>query len=139
MHPVRVIVDTNVLVSYLLVPASVPGRAVDKALSTSLLLASDPTLEELITVLDRPKFDRYITIEERSAFLTKYMRITEIIAITERLKICRDPHDNKFLDLAINGKADFLITGDNDLLALHPLEEVSILSPANFLLLREYD
>jgi predicted nucleic acid-binding protein len=54
------------------------------------------------------------------------------ITITERITACRDPDDDKFLELAVNGLATHLVTGDADLLALHPLRGVAILTPADF-------
>ena len=57
----------------------------------------------------------------------------EIIEIITKINLCRDPKDNKFLELAVNGKADYLISGDQDLLILNPFQEISILSPQVFI------
>jgi uncharacterized protein len=56
----------------------------------------------------------------------------EMVAITERIVACRDPKDDKFLELAVNGHADLIVTGDADLLALNPFREISIVTPAAF-------
>jgi uncharacterized protein len=129
----RVVVDTNALISRLLLPRSIPGQAVRKAVVECQLLASDATIMELADVLGRPKFDSYITIQERQQFLRVFNRITERIPITRVIQACRDPKDDKFLELAVNGAAQLIITGDADLLALHPFRGIDILAPASYL------
>ena len=129
----RVVIDTNVLISRLLAPQSVPARAVSHAVRKGQLLMSDATFEELTEVISRPKFDQYITPEERQKFLRLLHRIAEITRITQRVSDCPDPEDNKFLELAVSGKAHVIITGDSDLLALHPFREIPILKPAEYL------
>ena len=73
----RVVIDTNALISRLLLPASVPAQAVHKAVDEAQVLASDATLMELADVLGRPKFDPYLTVKERQEFLRLFGRITE--------------------------------------------------------------
>ena len=128
----RIVVDTNVLISRLLAPASVPGRAMDKALEGQLLV-SEATLAELAEVLSRPKFDPYATLEERERFFALLTRIATRVAIHHRVQACRDPNDDKFLELAVNGQATCIITGDADLLALHTFRSITILTPGAFL------
>lgn len=91
------------------------------------------TLEELDDVLRRSKFDAYITEEQRLDFLAAYIRETEEIAVNIRLQVCRDPTDDKFLELAIAGRATHLVSGDSDLLTLSPFRGVLIVSPREFL------
>jgi len=129
----RVVVDTNALVSRLLLPGSVPGRAVRRAVAEAQLLASDDTIIELADVLARRKFDPYVTVGERQEFLRLFDRIAERIPIVHIVRVCRDPKDDKFLELAINGGAQLIITGDSDLLALHPFRGLDILTPARYL------
>lgn len=129
----RVVVDTNVLISRLLAPDSVPARAVSHAVRHGQLLASDATLEELAEVLGRAKFDRYLTLEERQQFIRLLARIVDKPAITHRFRDCKDPKDNKFVDLAVSGSATVIITGDRDLLALNPFHKIRILKPADYL------
>ena len=129
----RVVVDTNVLISRLLAPDSAPARAVSHAVRHGQLLASNATLNELTEVLGRAKFDRYLTLEERQQFIRLLARIVDKPAITHQFRDCKDPKDNKFLDLAVSGSASVIITGDSDLLALHPFHEIPILRPADFL------
>jgi putative PIN family toxin of toxin-antitoxin system len=129
----RVVLDTNALVSRLLLPNSAPARAVRLAVSEDRILASDATLMELADVLGRPKFDAYVTIEERQTFLRLFGRIAERVQIIHVVRTCRDPKDDKFLELAANGSAGAIVTGDNDLLALHPFRGIPVLTPTAFL------
>lgn len=129
----RVVVDTNVLLSRLLVPGSVPAQAVRRAVEQGQILASEATLEELADVLSRPKFDRYLTVSERQQFLRLFMRIAQWVPILHPVQACRDPREDKFLALAVNGEAGVIITGDQDLLVLDPFGDVRILEPAAYL------
>lgn len=129
----RLVVDTNVLISRLLLPGGAAGRAVDRALETGVLLGSIDTMEELARVLGRSKFDRYVSVEERQHFLRLLGGIVKLVSVTHRVAVCRDPADDKFLHVALNGEAHVIVTGDRDLLALHPFHGMDILSPAEFL------
>jgi uncharacterized protein len=129
----RVVVDTNVLVSQLVLPFSVPDEAFRKAVTSGRLLFSDSTMTELADVLSRPKFDRYVSRENRVQFLRELCSIGEFVPIIRLVHECRDPRDDKFLEVAQNGKADLILTGDADLLALHPWQGIAILSPADYL------
>ncbi len=132
-RPPRIVVDNNVLISRLLLPASVPGRAVRKAIDSGQLLVSDATLTELATVLARPKFDPYVTIGDRQEFIRLLGRVAERIPITYTIHACRDPKDNMILELAVNGQADLIVTGDQDLLALNAVREIPIITPVIYL------
>ena len=129
----RLIVDTNALVSRLLLPASIPGQAVDKAVEEAQLLISEATLEELADVLARAKFDPYVTVGDRQEFLRLLDRIAEMVPIIHTIRACRDARDDKFLELAVNGEAGLIITGDADLLDLDPFQGIPIITPANYL------
>lgn len=129
----RIVVDTNALVSRLLLPASVPGQAVRKAVDNGILLVSEATMNEMADVLARPKFDRYISLEDRQQFLRLLGRLAEFVPIVYPVHACRDPRDDKFLEVALNGKAELILTGDADLLALHPWQGIAILSPGSYL------
>lgn len=129
----RVVVDNNALISRLLLPASVPGRAVRKAVDTAQLLVSESTLLELAEVLSRVKFDRYVSIEDRQQFLRLLTRVAEIIPIIHPIRACRDPKDDMFLEVAVNGEADLIVTGDRDLLVLSPFRAIPIITPARYL------
>ncbi len=132
--PQRVVVDTNVLVSRLLLADSIPAQAVRAARQKGTLLVSEATMQELADVLARPRFDRYVTIEDRKQFLRLLTRVAEFVPIVCRVRECRDPKDDKFLEVALNGTADLILTGDRDLLALHPWRDIAILKPADYLM-----
>ncbi|MGH8009820.1 MAG: putative toxin-antitoxin system toxin component, PIN family [Candidatus Binatia bacterium] len=129
----RVVVDTGVLISRLMLPKSVPAQAVSKVAKHGQLLASAATLEELTDVLARPKFDPYVTVTERQKFLRLLGRLVEQVPIIHRVEECRDPKDDKFLELAINGRADVIVTGDDGLLVLSPYHDVPIITPAAYM------
>ncbi len=131
--PHRLVVDTNVFVSAIILPRSSPRQVVDRALDQGLLLLSDATVGELREVLSRSKLDRYVSREERALVLAQIGRTAEFVPIIQLVRQCRDPKDDKFLEIALNGRADVIITGDADLLTLHPWRGIEILSPKQFL------
>ena len=128
----RIVVDTNVFISAVLFPQSIPSRAVELAVDVADRLFSWETIAELKDVLHRPKFDRYLVKYKRIAFFRRVIKDAIVIDQVTPLAICRDPDDDKFLSLAVAGKADAIITGDADLLALHPFRGVAILTPQQF-------
>ena len=75
-------------------------------------------------MLTRKKFDRYVTREEGEQFLAMLLREATLVELTEEVRACRDPKDDKFLALAVGGGACCVVTGDQDLLALHPFRGV---------------
>lgn len=144
MRPIRrVVLDTNILVSAALLPSCVPAQAVSQALLTCEICSSMDTLAELDRVLNRTRFDRYLDRELRSDFIALIVRTTRVFAVQNKamaaseipgLVACRDPEDSKFLALAIAAEADAIVSGDEDLLVLHPWQGVSIITAAQFLL-----
>lgn len=129
----RVVVDTNVFISGLLSSTSTPARVVERAIEHNQLLASIDTLRELMTKLLSPKFDRYVSRERRDALIERLGPNVEMVEIVQRVRASRDPKDDKFLEVALNGEADVLVSGDNDLLTLHPFRGTDILTPAGYL------
>lgn len=129
----KFIFDTNTLVSAALSAQSTPRQAFDTALRQGELLTSESCLAELNQVLHRPKFARYLTPFEADLFINQYSLTTTAINVTSSLTDCRDQKDNRFLELAIDGQADCIVTGDQDLLVLHPYHGVQILTPIDFL------
>ena len=125
--------DTNVIVSALMFPRSLPRQAFNLGYATGKILVSSATVRELEEILSRKKFEKYFSVEERIKFVAKFFTDAEIIEISETISACRDRKDDKFLEVAVNGKADYLITGDRDLLVLHPFRNIQILTPADFL------
>ena len=124
--------DTNLLVSAVLFPKSVPAQALDKATEDCLLIVSIETLFELFEVLKRTKFDKYIDLETRLQFFDAYQQRSLLIEVTHTAQDCRDPKDDKFLNLSRSASAHYLITGDPDLLELNPYYGTQILSPAAY-------
>ncbi|NRA27203.1 MAG: putative toxin-antitoxin system toxin component, PIN family [Opitutales bacterium] len=127
------VIDTNVCVSRVILPKSVAGQAVDLAISMGDLAFSDATLAELDDVLAQPKFQKYISANERHEFFLLLSRFGSVFDIDHSVTLCRDPKDNKFLEVALSSSATCLLTGDQDLLELHPFRGTEILSPASFL------
>jgi putative PIN family toxin of toxin-antitoxin system len=127
---VRIVVDANVLVSRLLLPDSTPGRAVRRVVLDHQILVSEATMAELADVIFRPKFDAYVSSRARRSFLEELTEFADWIPIVQTTRACRDPRDDKFLELAVNGMAGCILTGDADLLALHPFQEIAILTPS---------
>ena len=132
----RFVFDTNAIISGLLVPDSKPRRAFDIAQDQGSILISIPILSELNEVLSRKKFDKYLPEEKRKRFLAVLARDAKLIEVTEEIAECRDPKDNKFLEVAVCGNADCIISGDKDLLELNPFRGIAVLNPDEFL--KEY-
>jgi putative PIN family toxin of toxin-antitoxin system len=128
----KVVLDTNVVVSAIIFPGSVPTRALLKARS-GVILASEAMRQELTEVLERVRFDRYSALDMRQRAAAEFIRYTIGVSISNPILICRDPRDDKFLEAAVHGRADAIITGDRDLLALDPFHGIRILTPATFL------
>ena len=133
LEPPRYVFDTSVVVSAPLFEQSVPGQAFYAALDRGEILLSQATATELAAVLSRKKFDRYLTREEREQFLVVLLREATVVEIGAEILACRDPKDDKFLELAVSGRASCLITGDEDLLILHSFHGIPIMTPARFL------
>jgi uncharacterized protein len=133
MDELRFVIDTNILVSAVLIKSSVPDVALKKAKNLGIMLFSEATFQELQEILNRSKFDKYISLSIRTQFLAKLKLESEAVEIVEIIKECRDPKDDKFLEVAINGNATRIITGDKDLLELHPFRGIDIITATQFL------
>lgn len=129
----RCVFDTNVLVSALLLPESIPRQALDVALSQGKLLLSFSVLAELCEVLSRKKFRHYVDEEDIRIFLSALTREAQWVDVDAQIATCRDPKDDKFLELAVSGRATHMVSGDLDLLVLHPYQGIPILTPQSFL------
>lgn len=133
----KYVFDTNTLLSAVISPdgKSVSAQAYHKALNGGVLLASDETFAELVDVIFRKKFDKYISDESRFSFLSNFRKAAIWVEITEPVFDCRDVKDNKFLSLAKEGNATLIISGDEDLLVLNPYKEIPILNSRQFIAL----
>ena len=128
----RCVVDTNVLISAGLIRSSTPGRVLDWVLQNGLLLTSVEARDEFASrFIGRSKFDRYATPTERRDFVADTLRTAEVVAVTSTPAICADPNDDTFVALAVDGRADVIVTGNTrDFLAEHA--GVPVLTPARF-------
>ena len=129
----RYVFDTNVLISSAALSLSKPRQAFEAAARDGILLVSTATENELLDVLERPKIRRYLTPDSKRRLLDDLAAVAKHIEPTEPVVACRDPKDDKFLELAVAGRAACIISGDEDLLALHPFRGIPILTPEQFL------
>jgi uncharacterized protein len=127
----RVVIDTGVFISAAIKAQTVPSLAVHRAAQRGVLLKSSSTEAELLEVIDRPYLAKLIAPAARARLL-ELMTQAELVPVSERIAMCRDPKDDKFLELAVNGRADVILTGDADLLVLHPFRGILVVPPATF-------
>lgn len=133
MNKLRYVFDTNVIISSLLFDGSKPNLAIRYALQNGDILFSLELVEEVDEVLSRAKFRKYITEEEKEEFLDSFIDRGILIEVVDIIKECRDPKDDKILELSLSGKADLIISGDKDLLVLNPFRSIQIQSVEQFL------
>ena len=134
----KVVIDTNVFVSGLIGTLTL-GRSTIRSILTLLkedafsLIISPETFDEIIDVINRPKFQHFITNEEIKEL--KELITNKAIFVTPSRKIAHplDPKDAPILESAIAGEVDFLISGDQHLLSLKKFHNILITSPAEFL------
>ena len=134
----RVVFDTSSLVSAALKRSSVPHQALLHALALSDVCASAQTWLELEQVMQRDRFDAYLSRQARLDFVAMLRQNMHFFAVTPADEAalqpaCRDARDNKFLALVQVSQAHALVSSDDDLLVLHPWHEVPVLTPAAFL------
>ena len=125
--------DTNVLISAHLLDKSESRKAYDKAVAKGILIYSSATFDEFAKTFIRSKFERYLPLDKRMSAIKAFQARGALIKVGMLIKACRDPKDDKFLELAISANASCIITGDKDLLILNPFRNISILSPVDFL------
>lgn len=130
---VRVVFDTNALISALIVPSSVPAKALDLAVEHFEIIVSKATWQEFEQKIKKTSLERYFrNTHDRDAAVHAINRVVTHVAVRSVVTDCRDPKDNPFLELALDGKADAIISGDKDLLVLNPWRGVCIQSPGDF-------
>lgn len=127
------VIDTNTLISAFLTSNSKPKLAYDKAKELGFLVVSDATFDEFSEVFIRDKFDKFISLEIRLKIINEFKNLVVFLKTNETITACRDPKDNKFLELAVEANAACIITGDNDLLELHPFRNIPIVNAVDFL------
>jgi len=127
----RVVIDTNVLISSVLKASSWPGFVVRWIGLRGGLLKSVAVEDDLFQVLRRPRIAKVAALIQITA-LAELFADAEMVTITETFAICRDPADDKFLELAVNGRAELIVSGDDDLLVLGSVRGIPIMTPARF-------
>jgi putative PIN family toxin of toxin-antitoxin system len=132
---VIVVFDTSTLVSAVLKADSIPERALLRAVAEpNRLIPSQEVEDEYREVIFRPKFDRFVSVERRQQILDIVVVAAERVEPSEAVRECRDPKDDKYLALAIGGRADVVVSSDTrHLLSMHPWRGIPILSPRDFL------
>ena len=129
----RVVFDTNALISALIVPSSVPAKALDLAVEHFEIIVSKATWQEFEQKIKKTSLERYFrNTQDRDAAVHAINRVVTHVAVRSAVTDCRDPKDNPFLELALGGKAETIISGDKDLLVLNPWRGVCIQSPGDF-------
>jgi uncharacterized protein len=127
------VIDANTVISAFVFKLSKPREALERAIKTGEVATSLETFEEFSEVLLRPKFDKYISFEEKLLALKQFKELAVFRKITETIRECRDPKDDKYLELAVSVNASCIITGDKDLLILHPFRGIPVLRARDFL------
>ena len=133
---IRAVVDTSIVVRAVLKPLGTVGPVLDFLVEERYkFLYSEATLEEMVDVLGRPRLRRRFPLRGRDpqTVIDLILLRGEAVETRRRWTACRDPKDNKFLDVAVEGQADALVSGDEDLLVLHPFQGIPIIQPAQFL------
>ena len=128
----RLVLDTNVLISAILSPNSISAKILNWGEDNGVILYSAATLNEVLSVLGRSKFSKYIDHDDIDGLSIRIKTVWLFVEILNQVQLCRDPKDDKFIDLALNGKDSHLITGDSDFLVLNPVENTSIINPRTF-------
>ena len=131
--PAYIVVDTNVLISAGLLPQSTTAQALALAVEHFVIAQNQDTWHELETRIARPKFDRYFGEFGRLRHLIKIAQSVEFFEVTAQASVSRDKSDDKFLALAIDSGACWVISGDPDLKDVQVYESVEVLSPTQFL------
>lgn len=127
------VLDTNIIVSAVLVKEGRARQALDKAQAIGVVLLSIAVLSELEAVFARPKFNKYVSAAERKLFLASFVKTARFMQVEEKIAACRDPKDDKYLELAVSSHATCIVSGDADLLILNPFRDVPIVTIQEFL------
>lgn len=128
-----IVMDASTIISAALIPDSIPWQALMQVRAIDVLALSEPVASEITEVLTRPKFAQRLPPATRTAFQDMLFRNAAWFAPATTVQDCRDPKDNKYLELTLVSAARFLVTSDNDLRILPPWRGIPILSPSDFL------
>jgi putative PIN family toxin of toxin-antitoxin system len=133
---IRVVIDTNVFISATFLPHSKPAKIINWIRGGKVVwVTSLEILEEITRVLLSPRVKKRhgLTAQQITKVLEGLIQGAEITPGTLRANASRDPADNKFLACAVEGQADYLVSGDKDLTDLKSYQDIPIVSPAAFL------
>lgn len=129
----RIVIDTNILVSFAIRPNRNFEQLFDYIAEHGVTLISEATITELFSVLRRDKFRKYISQNDATDYVEWYTGVSELVPVVKNVKACRDPKDDKFLSLAVAGKANCIIAGDYDLLDMVVYEDIPIYRAVEFM------
>src|SRR5574341_1187966 len=133
---IRVVIDTNIFISAANRPEGRVGEVVRLFRAQQILLIySQPLVDELIEKLTAPRIQQKYELapDDITGTVTAIAKFGEKFEVSGNINVCRDLRDNFLLETAVSGQADYLVTGDNDLLVLNPFQGISIVAPAMFL------
>ena len=130
----RIVFDTNALISAAILQNSISNHALTLAAAQFEIVVSEATWGEVESRIERPKLFRYFgNLEAQREEVVKTIgRVVKHVVVQTVITDCRDPDDNKFLALALDSAAEFIVTGDRDLLELHPWRDVQVLTAGDF-------
>lgn len=128
-----IVIDTNVLISAGLLPRSRSALALAAAAERFVLAQNSATWDELISRIEREKFDRYFGENGRMAYLSKLAQVSRFFESVAEVRVSRDADDDKFVALALDAGASLIVSGDGDLKAIQAYKGIEIMSPAVFL------
>jgi hypothetical protein len=132
----RIVLDTNVIVSGTILTTGVPAEILEAWRERRFDLIIGPTvLTEVDRVLRLPKISRRYSLDLQSVQSLLELLVARAILVTEKGLVSsglRDPKDNPILACAVEGGADYIVTGDRDLLVLERFQGIPIISPAAF-------
>ena len=128
----KIILDTNLWISFLI---SKKFSDIDSLIDNKkiTLVFSEELITEFIDVVNRPKFEKYFSKKDIARILDLFDQYGQLTEVKSDINICRDKKDNFLLNLSIDSKADYLITGDNDLLILEKIKHTKIINFTDFL------
>jgi putative PIN family toxin of toxin-antitoxin system len=128
----KIILDTNLWISFLISKNFLEIDNLVQAENITLIFSNE-SLEEFIEVVERPKFKKFFSKKDIEKLLDIFDQYAELIKVKSKIDICRDPKDNFLLNLAVDGKVDYLVTGDKDLLILKKIKKTEIITYRNLI------
>ena len=133
---IRAVIDTNILIRAIIKPEGTVGPILGRLRDGDYeIILSEPLLTEFVDVINRPRIkDKYdVDSEDIETVLSLLLLRGRTVAPVERIELCRDPQDNMILEAALAAKADFIVSGDEDLLVLNPFRDIPVVGPVAFL------